>query len=177
MSELLVAPSTTQSIDWLSIANVWTNRLSAQLRNEVGPSPALRYLGSHAIVDPQQALSPRMNCYIDVGQETTLGFSINSNDAIALDERSFIEDYGWNLDEARIELAVDKWRQSGYAFWLSSGGSDRPPWELWAMVKIAAGIADITDGSVISMDTHPFDLGVGVFTPLEFDSAKPVPPQ
>lgn len=170
MLDLIVAPRNLEPIDWASVRRAWLELLSPSLINNLGNGPELRLLGSDDLVDPLAPLLPRISCYIEADHDNTIGLSISAN-GDDIDERSFVEDYGSNLKQDEIEAVIRGWSTSGYAFWLTSGGG-RPGWELAAVAKLAAVLAGLTEGWVISMNSRYFDVGVGVFSPADFSTAQ-----
>jgi hypothetical protein len=167
--DLDIAPSQAKVIDWASLQRRWIQRLGAAGASMLGPNPQLCHLGKNAPVAEGERLDPPAHYYFTLAVPSSLSLSIMAN-ADDLDESLYLEDYGRNVDPARISELAEKWRRVGHTYGISSlGGRSRSEPELFT--ALACALADLCDGHVIVMNDGVFDLGVGVYTPEQFSTA------
>lgn len=136
----------------------------------MGENPSFVLFGKHERVLGSQTVSPPTVGYFELGVPNTLSMGFRQNGKY-LDERDYLEDYGRNLKDAEIEELILAWKRTGCAFDISSNAG-RSKLEYRLLQALVCALAELTAGRVISMDDRYFDLGVGVFTPKEFSTAR-----
>ncbi|MCX4239613.1 hypothetical protein [Paraliomyxa miuraensis] len=102
--------------------------------------------------------------------ENTLSLTILPNEPED-SELEYLRDYGRNLSPTEAEELAQQWRRVGHSFGLSSGGG-RSHDEPRMLVALACALADASDGRVILMNDGLFSLGIGIYTPEQFEHAE-----
>ena len=168
MIELDVAPLRPVSVTWAAVSTRWPHELPEELAPLLPEVPVLRMLGGHEAVDPDVALEPELNCWVDLGRPGNLGLAVHETEPLGFDESLVIEDYGRNLSAEEQRRIASAWRNVGSAFYLSSGGG-RAKGDLDLMAALAIALAALTEGVVITEDNYgAMETGVGAFSAEEF---------
>lgn len=168
--DLDIAPQRAGDITWGSLCRQWRQRLGGADAGVLGPNPQLCHIGGTTPLAEGDPLVAPSHYFITLAVPCTLSLSIVANDD-QLDEDLYLEDYGRNLDSARIAELAEQWRRIGHTYGISSGGG-RSSVEPQLFVALACALADLCDGHVIVMNDGIFDLGVGVYDPSQFSTAR-----
>lgn len=168
--DLDIAPQKAGSITWANLCRQWRRRLDEAGASLLGADPQLRRIADSMPVAEEDLLVPPSHYFLELGVPCTLSLSIMHNDG-NLDETLYLEDYGRNLDPARIAELAEQWRRVGHNYEISSGGG-RSNVEPKLFITLACALAELCDGHVIVMNDGIFDLGVGVYTPAQFSTAR-----
>ena len=168
--DLDIAPRQAGAFTWASLCRQWGQRLDTGGADMFGPHPQMCRIGSMTPVAEDERLMPPAHYFFRLAVPCTLSLSVSANKD-DLDETLYLEDYGRNLDPARIAELAEQWRRVGHTYGISSGGG-RSKVEPELFIALACSLADLCDGHVILMNDGVFDLGVGVYTPAQFSSAR-----
>jgi hypothetical protein len=168
--DLNIAPRRAAGITWASLRRQWQQRLGDETAGLLGPDAQLCRIGAPTQVAEDERLVPSSHYSFNLVVPCTLSLSMMEN-APDLDETLYLEDYGRNLDAATIAELAEQWSRVGHNYEISSGGG-RSKVEPALFIALACALADLCDGHVIVMNDGVFDLGVGVYTPALFSSAR-----
>lgn len=168
--DLNIAPQKAGAITWGNLCRQWRHRLGEAGADMLGPEPQLCRIGESVPVAEDDLLVPSSHYFLTLAVPCTLSLSVMDNSG-NLDETLYLEDYGRNLDAARIAELAEQWRRVGYYYELSSGGG-RASNEPALFIALVSALADLCDGHVIVMNDGVFDLGVGVYTPAQFSTTR-----
>lgn len=149
--------------------------INSEEKEFLGDNLSLFELASkHRVADDEQ-LSLGSSYYFSLAIPNTLGLSVISKsediDAENL-ELDYLEDYGENLDPHEVKILLERWRIAHYFYVLTSfGGRSRP--EPGLFIILVTAIAYSCAGYIVVTSNDLFDLGVGIYTPEEFQYTKP----
>ncbi|MEH2139402.1 hypothetical protein [Nostoc sp.] len=161
--------------DWGDIKKRLYVLISSEEKEFLGKNPSLFELASKRKVADDEQLSLGNHYYLSLAIPNTLGLSVISK-AEDIDEENleldYLEDYGENLEPKEVQILLERWRIARYFYIITSfGGRSRPEPRLF--IALATAIAFSCSGYIIVTNNDLFDLGVGIYTPEEFQYTKP----
>jgi hypothetical protein len=167
--DLYIIPTISNVITWGELLAKFLELLTPEEREPIG-EPSLIKARSHDIAELSEKLLIYHYYSLSLAVPNTLSFGCFENTAVSLDELSFVEDYGRNLERASIQTIAQQWQAVGYTYEVTSGGG-RSRWEPPLFVALSAALADLCQGYVIVMDSC-FTLDIGIYSSQQFRPAK-----
>ncbi len=173
--DVKVFPTISDIAIWGDIREKLYVIVSAKEKELLGEDISLLELSSRQKVENDKQLSLGQQYYLILKIPNTLSISVISKTE-DLDEENleldYLEDYGCNLTSEEVQILSERWRVARYFYSIASFGG-RSKQESKLLIELATTIAYICSGYIVVTNNDLFDLGIGVYTPEEFQYTKP----
>ncbi|MGG6294147.1 hypothetical protein ACQ4M4_06965 [Leptolyngbya sp. AN02str] len=171
--DIEVIPVKNKTFTWEALKfELLALSLDQQVSLLLGREPKLLKLSSRHEVEVGQVILPTNYYCFQLTRDNTLMLSCDKNAETYTDEQAYLDDFGRNLTPD-IRAYISKcWAEVGYSYAVESWGG-RTEGETVLLVAISKAIARLLDGFIVIKDDL-FSLPVGVYSPSEFSSCKPM---